>query len=75
MIATANSALRFEQRSVRRSPTPAVTGTQSNLNAFVENWVRSIKSECLSKLILFGETLLRHAITEFLEHYRHERNH
>jgi hypothetical protein len=26
-----------------------------NLNAFAERWVRSIKSECLSKLILFGE--------------------
>jgi hypothetical protein len=25
-----------------------------NLNAFAERWVRSIKSECLSKLILFG---------------------
>ena len=28
-----------------------------NLNAFAERSVRSIKSECLSKLILFGETL------------------
>jgi putative transposase len=26
-----------------------------NLNAFAERWVRSIKNECLSKLILFGE--------------------
>jgi putative transposase len=46
-----------------------------NLNAFAERWVRSIKSECLSKLILFGETSLRRAITQFLEHYHHERNH
>jgi putative transposase len=30
-----------------------------NLNAFAERWVRSIKSECLSKLILFGEASLR----------------
>ena len=29
-----------------------------NLNAFAERWVRSIKSECLSKLILFGEASL-----------------
>lgn len=46
-----------------------------NLNAFAERWVRSIKSECLSKLILFGEASLRRAITQFLEHYHLERPH
>jgi putative transposase len=46
-----------------------------NLNAFAERWVRSIKGECLSKLILFGEASLRRAITQFLAHYHHERNH
>src|SRR3954464_6456231 len=38
-----------------------------NLNAFAERWVRSIKDECLSKLILFGETSLRRALGEFLK--------
>jgi putative transposase len=46
-----------------------------NLNAFAERWVRSIKSECLSKLILFGEGSLRQAATEFIEHYHLERPH
>src|SRR4051794_29100790 len=46
-----------------------------NLNAFAERWVRSIKHECLSKLILFGELSLRRAVTEFLTHYHFERNH
>jgi putative transposase len=46
-----------------------------NLNAFAERWVRSIKSECLSKLILFGEASLRRAVTEFIEHYHLERPH
>ncbi len=46
-----------------------------NLNAFAERWVRSIKHECLSKLILFGEVSLRRAVTEFLRHYHFERNH
>ena len=46
-----------------------------NLNAFAERWVRSIKDECLSKLILFGEASLRRALGEFLKHYHHERNH
>jgi putative transposase len=46
-----------------------------NLNAFAERWVRSVKQECLSKLILFGEGSLRRALAEFLEHYHAERNH
>ena len=33
-----------------------------NLNAFAERWVRCIRSECLSKLILFGETSLRRTL-------------
>jgi putative transposase len=44
-------------------------------NAFAERWVRSVKSECLSKLILFGEGSLRRVVTEYLEHYHQERNH
>ena len=46
-----------------------------NLNAFAERWVRSVKEECLSKLILFGEGSLRRALTQFQEHYHSERNH
>ena len=33
-----------------------------NLNAHAERWVRSVKDECLSKLILFGEPALRTAL-------------
>ena len=36
-----------------------------NLNAFAERWVRSVKEECLSQLILFGERSLRKALTQF----------
>jgi transposase InsO family protein len=46
-----------------------------NLNAYVERWVRSVKEECLSRLILFGEAALCHALKEYVEHYHHERNH
>jgi len=46
-----------------------------NLNAYAERWIRSVKSECLSKLILFGERALRHALDEYSSHYRQERNH
>ena len=46
-----------------------------DLNAFAERWVRSVKEECLSKLILFGEGSVKRALTQFLEHYHLERPH
>src|ERR1700732_788925 len=46
-----------------------------NLNAFAERFVRSIKSECLNRMIFFGQASLRHTITQYLTHYHDERNH
>jgi len=46
-----------------------------NLNAFAERWVRSVKEECLSKLILFGERSLKRALHHYEIHYHQERNH
>ena len=46
-----------------------------NMNAIAERFVGSIKRECLSKLILFGEDHMRRAIREFVEHYHEERPH
>jgi putative transposase len=57
---------------VECTPLPA---RSPNLNAHAERWIRSIKEECLSKLILFGENSLRRAVGEYLEHFHHERNH
>ena len=45
------------------------------MNAFAERWVRSVKQECLSKLILFGEAPLRRALAEYVAHFHSERNH
>ena len=53
----------------------ALPARSPNLNAFAERWVRSVKEECLSKLILFGERALQRAVAEFLRHYHAERNH
>jgi hypothetical protein len=44
-----------------------------NLNAYAERWVRSVKQECLSKLILFGERPLRRALQQYVAHYHEER--
>jgi transposase InsO family protein len=46
-----------------------------NLNAYAERWVRSVKEECLSKVILFGERSLRRALSNFVDHFHAERNH
>jgi putative transposase len=46
-----------------------------NLNAFAERFVRSIKEECLGKMIFVGQASLRRAIGEYVAHYHNERNH
>jgi hypothetical protein len=46
-----------------------------NLNAHLERWNRSVKEECLSKLILFGEASLRHVLSNYAQHFHNERNH
>jgi len=57
---------------VKRVPLPP---RSPNLNAYAERWVRSVKEECLSRLILFGEAALHHALREYMPHYHRERNH
>ena len=44
-------------------------------NGFAERFVKSIKEECLNKLIFFGEKSLRNAVENYVLHYHHERNH
>jgi transposase InsO family protein len=46
-----------------------------NANAYAERFVRSIKAECLDRLIPLGEGHFRRAVAEFVAHYHHERNH
>ena len=46
-----------------------------NLTAIAERFVRSVKSECLSKVLLFGEDALRRALSEYVQRYHTERSH
>jgi len=46
-----------------------------DLNAHIERFMRSIKAECLERMIFFGEKSLRRAVPAFLQHYHAERNH
>ena len=62
----------IEDAGVRIVQTPI---RAPNANAYAERFVRSIREECLDRVILFGERCLRHAIDEFVAHYHCERNH
>jgi putative transposase len=62
----------IDAAGVTRVPLPP---RSPNLNAYAERWVRSVKEECLARLILFGEAALHHALREYMAHYHHERNH
>jgi len=46
-----------------------------NLNAYAERFVRSIKDECLNRMIFVGHESLRRAVAEYMTHYHAERNH
>jgi transposase InsO family protein len=62
----------IDAAGVTRVPLPP---RSPNLNTYAERWVRSVKEEVLSQLILFGERSLRHALTEYVTHYHQERPH
>ncbi len=56
--------------------TPSVFPARSpNLNAYAERFVRSIKDECLNRVVPLGEGHLRRLVFEYVEHYQRERNH
>jgi transposase InsO family protein len=46
-----------------------------NANAYAERFVRTIKEECIDRLIPLGDRHFRRAITDFVAHYHLERNH
>jgi transposase InsO family protein len=65
------------RRLVRESGTEVIRlpPMSPNLNAYAERFVRSIKEECLNRMIFVGQASLRRAVSQFIEHYHEERNH
>jgi putative transposase len=41
----------------------------------MERFVRTIKEDCVNRMLFFGEDMLRSTIGEFVIHYHEERNH
>jgi len=62
----------LDDAGVKRVPLPPRSPW---LNAFAERWIQSVKTEVLSRVILFGERSLRHVLSEYVTHYRAERLH
>jgi len=46
-----------------------------NLTPHIERFMRSVKDECLHRMIFFGERAVQPAVVAFLDHYHQERNH
>ncbi len=69
---TARFLLLLEAAGVQVIRTPRQA---PNCNAHAERFVLSIKSECLRRMIFFGEPSLRRAVQAYLEHYHAERSH
>lgn len=44
-------------------------------NGYAESFVKCIKRECLDHFIFLGENSLQKAISEYMKHFHHERNH
>jgi putative transposase len=46
-----------------------------NANAYAERWVRSVREECLDKLIILNETHLRYVLRDYINYYNNARPH
>jgi transposase InsO family protein len=46
-----------------------------NMNAIVERWILSVKTECINRMIFFGTRSLQRAIDEYCAHFHQDRPH
>jgi putative transposase len=68
--------LAFQQILNDAGVTPVPLPARSpNLNAYAERWVRSVKDEALSRMILFGERSLGYTLQQYADSYHSERPH
>ena len=45
------------------------------MTPYAERFVRTIKSECLNKMLILGEGHLRHIVSSYCDYYHHRRPH
>jgi len=56
--------------SVPRTPIQAPPA-----NAYAERWIRTLRTECLDRMLIFGTAHLRAVLDEYLKHYNTHRPH
>ena len=62
----------FRSERIRIIPTPIQA---PNANAFAERWVRTVREECLSRLLILNDTHLRRVLIAFVDYYNTARPH
>jgi len=56
--------------------TTVLTGVRlPRMNAIIERWVKTLRTELLDRTLIWNETHLRHALWEFQRHYNFHRTH
>jgi len=46
-----------------------------DLNGYAERWIRSLRQECLDRIIILNETHLRWVLAEYVRYYNQRRPH
>jgi transposase InsO family protein len=62
----------FRSEGIDVIPTPV---RAPNANAFMERWIRSVREECLDKLLLINQIHLRRVMREYVEFFNTARPH
>ncbi len=65
-----DTVFRAEDVTIIRTPYRA-----PKANAFAERWIRSVREECLDKVLIVGEGHLHRVLTAYLDYYNHARPH
>jgi putative transposase len=62
----------FQSEGIEVLPTPYQA---PNANAYAERWIRSIREECLDKLLIINQAHLRHVMREYVGFFNKARPH
>jgi len=65
-----NTVFTAEGVTIIRTPVRA-----PNANAFAERWIRSVREECLDKILILGEGHLGRVLKTYITYYNHARPH
>jgi putative transposase len=65
-----DEVFRTEGIKVIRTPIQA-----PNANAFAEGWVRTVRSDCLDRILILGRRQLEHVLRVYRRHYNEHRPH